>query len=95
MHQSRETCIYRGAVTSRYKKYRPPILVGLLGFSDGLVTTFLVRFVGLQTYSIASITGEAISGIQISAELLPVGFRLISTIAPITHSFPYLPDHRF
>lgn len=30
--------IYRMVVTSRYKKYRGPILVGLRGISDGLVT---------------------------------------------------------
>jgi hypothetical protein len=34
------TCIYRGLVTSKYKKYRSPILVGLRGISDGLVTSF-------------------------------------------------------
>jgi hypothetical protein len=33
------TRIYRGEVTSRYKKYCPAILVGLGGISDGLVTT--------------------------------------------------------
>jgi hypothetical protein len=32
------TRIYRVLVTSRYKKYCRPILVGLRGFSDGLVT---------------------------------------------------------
>jgi hypothetical protein len=34
------TCIYRGEVTSRYKKYREPVLVGFSGISDGLVTSF-------------------------------------------------------
>jgi hypothetical protein len=34
------TRIYRGLVTSRYKKYLLPVLVGLLGFSDSLVTHF-------------------------------------------------------
>jgi hypothetical protein len=33
-----ETCINRGVVTSRYKKYFPAVLAGLLGFSDGLVS---------------------------------------------------------
>jgi hypothetical protein len=32
------TRIYRGVVTSRYKKYRSPIPVGLRGIGDGLVT---------------------------------------------------------
>jgi len=39
MRQPRETCIYRGAVTSRYKKYCPPILVGFNGISDSFVTS--------------------------------------------------------
>jgi len=34
------TRIYRVEVTFRYKKYCGPILGGLLGFSDGLVTSF-------------------------------------------------------
>jgi hypothetical protein len=38
MRLLREKRIYRGLVTSRYKKYCLPILVGLLGFSDELVT---------------------------------------------------------
>jgi hypothetical protein len=29
------TCIHRNSVTSRYKKYRPAILLGLRGISDG------------------------------------------------------------
>jgi hypothetical protein len=40
----RGTRIYRGEVTSRYRKYCPPVPVGLLGFGDGLVTSFFVRF---------------------------------------------------
>jgi hypothetical protein len=35
-----ETRIHRGLVTSRYKKYCGPILVGFSGISDGLVTSF-------------------------------------------------------
>jgi hypothetical protein len=35
------TRIYRGNVTSRYKKYCSPISVGLRRFSDGLVATNL------------------------------------------------------
>jgi hypothetical protein len=31
----------RGLLTSPHKKYCPAILVGLLGFSDGLVTSFI------------------------------------------------------
>ncbi len=38
---SQGTCIYRGEVTSRYKKYCPPILVGLRGIGDGLVMNYL------------------------------------------------------
>ncbi len=34
------TCIYRGLVTSPHKKYRSPVLLGLRGISDGLVTSF-------------------------------------------------------
>jgi hypothetical protein len=33
------TRIYREKVTSQYKKYRPPILLGLRGIVDGLVTS--------------------------------------------------------
>ena len=43
-HQQREMRIYRGLVTSRYKKYCPPIPVGLRGIGDGLVTDNLIRF---------------------------------------------------
>jgi hypothetical protein len=32
--------IYRGMVTSRYKKYHPPISVGLPGISDRFVTKY-------------------------------------------------------
>ena len=38
MRQLREKRINRGVVTFRYKKYRRPVPVGLLGFSDRLVT---------------------------------------------------------
>jgi hypothetical protein len=34
------TRIHRVLVTFRYKKYQGPILVGLRGISDGLVTLF-------------------------------------------------------
>jgi hypothetical protein len=34
------TRIYRGEVTSRYKKYCSPIPVDFSGISDGLVTSF-------------------------------------------------------
>jgi hypothetical protein len=34
------TRIYRGEVTSRYKKYCLAIPVGLRGFGEGLVTVF-------------------------------------------------------
>jgi hypothetical protein len=37
---SQGTRIFRGEVTSRYKKYRPPIPVDFSGISDGLVTSF-------------------------------------------------------
>jgi hypothetical protein len=33
------TCIFRGVVTFRYKKYYHLILVGFRGISDGLVTS--------------------------------------------------------
>ena len=49
---SQGTCIYRGVVTSLYKKYCRPIPVGLLGFSDGLVTTnlrYVPRIKGLSS----------------------------------------------
>jgi len=38
LHQPWETRIYRREVTSRCKKYRAPVLVGLRGMSDELVT---------------------------------------------------------
>jgi len=38
-----ETCIDRAEVTSRYKKYYPPIPAGLRGIGDGLVTDNLIR----------------------------------------------------
>ena len=38
------TFVYRGVVTSRYKKYRGPVLVGLRGISEGLVTGNLMNF---------------------------------------------------
>jgi len=34
------TCIYRGEVTFRYKKYCSEILVGFREISDDLVTSF-------------------------------------------------------
>jgi hypothetical protein len=39
MRQLQETCINRGVVTSRNKKYCPAILVGFKGISDELVTS--------------------------------------------------------
>jgi|GEM_PF-6847975 hypothetical protein len=44
-----ETCIYREEVTSRYKKYCPPILVGLRGFSDRLVTEYMLKFTAIKS----------------------------------------------
>jgi hypothetical protein len=45
------TRIYRGEVTSRYKKYFAGIPAGLLGFGDGLVTVFIRGFkVNLLNY---------------------------------------------
>jgi len=38
MRQLRGMRIYRMMVTSRYKKYCRPMLVGLRGIGDGLVT---------------------------------------------------------
>ena len=48
------TRINRGGVTSRYKKYRPPILVDLGGFGDGLVTKFWRRLVLRRYYQLPS-----------------------------------------
>jgi hypothetical protein len=41
--------IYRDLVTSRYKKYRGPVLVGLRGISDGIVTGMILRSFNLYS----------------------------------------------
>jgi hypothetical protein len=40
--------IYRGEVTSQYKKYLSPVPVGLRGFSDGLVTDITRHLVKIE-----------------------------------------------
>ena len=54
------TRIYRGVVTSRYKKYCPAISVGFSGISDGLVNgnfdaigsdSFISRYQKIRMFS--------------------------------------------
>ena len=45
----RGTRIYRGLVTSQYKKYCSPIPVDFSGISDGLVTEYMLKFTAIKS----------------------------------------------
>ena len=73
-HEKRASSV---VVTFQYKKYRPSILVSFSEISDGLVTGYWLRFIGIQGFP-GTFTSATPGSIRIV--LISIGYRLFSTI---------------